>query len=390
MFNREFTARPQNNGVTGYQGLDGLVMESLINKMNITPRYVVPADGIQFGVKLDNGTITGALGEVVRKNSQIAGNSRFLTDYKTGDIEFSSTLYSERLCVVVPKHSKIPKSYMMWRVFQPMTWLCVLLLIFSSIIIIFIKNSLWRSPESSTLTETLAILGIMVNQSVSYRRSKKLLLLFSCFMFFAIISEGVYEGFLVKSFTSVSYYKDINTLEELAKSDLKIDTTLDVFDTDESPTVKELRKKKVDQMIDELSTYQEICTYKNVSTVARVSEITHLKYKVFLSRDGTRCLHAVTEYLLTYFVVYIVPLNSPYLYQINLLLTRLGESGFINHWFKSAYGGQATKAPRNAFEPIALKDVLIPFQILIIGYIFATLAFLYEVISKKLSRNSAN
>lgn len=387
MFKRDLTATPSRGGMPGYEGLDGFVIKTIIENMNITPYYVIPEDNITFGIAYKNGKITGTLGEIVRKKSQLAGNSRFLTDYNTSQIEFTNTLYSERICVVIPKYSQIPRDFMILRIFKPSTWCMIFLIIVLYMIIIYLRYVL-RLPSGSNSNEVLKVFGLLIAAPVNFKAEKKQYLVLMFGMIFSVIISGIIQGSLIKSFTTVSYYDDIDTLDELANSNLLILTSLDVFDKDESIIGRKLYHKKISsgsEVKDEgIATLSDVCLFKNISTIARQSEITYVKYNVYLAPDGTRCLHAVKEFLLTYFVVYIVPLHSPFLFKINDIIEKLRESGFIQYWFKNVYSRKkASHTKQSYYHPTSLKDVTVPFEILFLGYILCIIVFIYEILSGK-------
>lgn len=62
---------------------------------------LVPNDGTKFGYRNPNGSLTGALKNVQSRKSDIAFVGFFIKDYETRDVEFTSPIYSDELCIVV-------------------------------------------------------------------------------------------------------------------------------------------------------------------------------------------------------------------------------------------------------------------------------------------------
>lgn len=51
--------------------------------------------------QLDNGTFTGGLEEALKGRSAFLVNGYFIKDYETRDLEFSTAIGEDKLCVIV-------------------------------------------------------------------------------------------------------------------------------------------------------------------------------------------------------------------------------------------------------------------------------------------------
>lgn len=381
MFERFLTAIPFKDGREGYAGVDGIVIETIMKAMNASPNYHYPQDGQHYG-RIKNGTITGGLRDIVHKNSEIASNSRFLHDYGIHGIEFTEYVYCDKLIVIIPKYSPIPNGLKILRIFQRQTWCVIVLIFLASIMIIYIRNLLIPLTSYSSI-QLLKIYGIILGAAVKIQMTRKYAFLQCFWMFFSIIMIGIFQGTLIQSFSTLMYYNNVDTLEELAESNLQIRTSLEIFDWDQSVTMRKLFGKIVevnDNENDWLLSLYKLCIYKNFSLVGRESEIRHIKYNIILAKDGTRCLHTVKEHIMSPFFVYIVPHYSPYLLKINDLIIKLRESGLIEYWIENArlqkYNGQKNY---HSFKNITYDDLLVFLYILFSGHILAFLIFLYEI-----------
>lgn len=54
----------QVNNRLKFDGVDVKIIEEIAKKMNFTPEYILPKDGMERGVIFENGTATGAMGMV--------------------------------------------------------------------------------------------------------------------------------------------------------------------------------------------------------------------------------------------------------------------------------------------------------------------------------------
>jgi len=80
-------------------------------------------DGTKFGFKNPNGTLTGGLRTVQSRKSDIAFSGYFIKDYETRDVEFSTPVYSDELCIVVAKAGRIPNFILPLIIFDKSLWI---------------------------------------------------------------------------------------------------------------------------------------------------------------------------------------------------------------------------------------------------------------------------
>lgn len=78
---------------------------------------------MKFGFKTANKTFTGGLKSIQSRKGDIAFIGYFIKDYETRDIEFSSPVYSDQLCVVVKKASRIPQFILPLIIFDRTLWM---------------------------------------------------------------------------------------------------------------------------------------------------------------------------------------------------------------------------------------------------------------------------
>jgi hypothetical protein len=89
-------------------------------KISLVP--LVANDGMKFGFRNPNGSFTGALKTIKSRASDVAFVGYFIKDYETRDIEFSSSLYSDELCLVTKKAERIPQYLLPLLVFNRTFW----------------------------------------------------------------------------------------------------------------------------------------------------------------------------------------------------------------------------------------------------------------------------
>ncbi|KAK9887135.1 hypothetical protein WA026_020581 [Henosepilachna vigintioctopunctata] len=91
---------------------------------------------------------------------------------------------------------------------------------------------------------------------------------------FHVILVGVFNGTLYKSFSTLSFFSEINTLEDLEKSDLIIETSLNIFGASEreSELFQKLSKKVKNNAYSEKPAIKRAAQHMNVAAMERREE----------------------------------------------------------------------------------------------------------------------
>ncbi|KAJ9583702.1 hypothetical protein L9F63_021955 [Diploptera punctata] len=363
-----------------YMGIDGFVLNNLIRYMNFTPVINIPEDGMKYGFMYEhNGTFTGSLGDILYDRADISMNSRFIKDYGTSDIEFTTSIMSDNLCVVVPKSKQLPKWLTLFRIFD-FKVLCAIVIVyflygtlhhFLKLVNSIIANNKGHSTYFVTLLEILpAFLSLSLSQMPS-PMSEKVLVVIA--LIFGMIMASLFQGRLLTVITKADYFADINTLEELSDSGLLIatrsqnliGTTLETDESDLDDQLKIVYVKAQENMLKYVAKHQDI---------AALSRMSSAKLNVFSIRnsDGSPLLHIVEECPRLYFLAYIVRKGSPYLPAINKIVLRLIESGFMQQWTESTYYIMTLQYNSNSEQnipdrAISFQDLQVAFMLLALG-----------------------
>lgn len=143
MFAGTFTSSKVKNpkNVDDFTGPDASTAKFISERLNATSKLricvmfcnnlfaalisvsLVVNDGMKFGFRTPNGTLTGALRTIQFRTCDIAFIGYFIKDYETRDVEFSSPVYSDELCIVVKKAGRIPQFILPLIVFDGTLWL---------------------------------------------------------------------------------------------------------------------------------------------------------------------------------------------------------------------------------------------------------------------------
>ncbi|PSN55153.1 Ionotropic receptor [Blattella germanica] len=371
MFERRPTAMKTASGE--FSGVDGLVLRALAEYMNFIPIIQEPKDGTEYGyLEKTNQTFTGSLGDILYNKADFSANTRFIKDYATPDIEFTSPVMFDNLCIIVPKAELLPHWLAPFRAFTFQVFYVIFLTYLTcSIIYYTLKHSLATPISvSECLFELfpvfLSLSVVRMPRSVSEKS-----LLISCLAFGMIIS-ALFQSRLVTVISKEDFAPDINTLEELAESGLSVGTrSLNLLD--ESP----LLKNKLLLLSTEDSVIGNIAFRRNIAGMTRLSSA-QIHVLEYLNNDGSPQLHIVKECLRFYALAYVVEKGSPLLKRMNQILWRLIESGLIKRWTEESvfFRGGANVSTLRVFS---LEDLQLAFLLLAGGLGIAVFIFvLYE------------
>lgn len=375
------------NEIGGYVGIDGCIIHNLAKYMNFCEVFL-DTDYYKYGGVLPNGTATGSFGDVVYRKADIAGNGRFIMDYGM-EVEFTTPFQNDYLCLVVPKSLKIPKWIMVFHGFSTELWLALAGTFLLCLVVLRLFRIVARKiVVIRDIVEWLHIFGIYFNAPVNLSfplLSQKIFLAF--LMSFCLIMSAIFQGSLVTSYSSELYYPDLNTLEDVAASNLPISTTLDVFShNSSSETIRKLRQKQIS--LRGKSSLDEAAFHRTVAALERKLDAEFYIGTRFFDNAGNPLLHIVKECTASYFVSFAVPYGSPFLYEFNRLIGRFAEIGLNQKWYEDFvdYIRLAVLYKRTQHEEgrkvFSVNDMQTAFYFLMAGLTLACFVFVGELLFK--------
>lgn len=212
-------------------GIDVENLRMLEQYMNFTTNFVQTPTG-SYGFVAPNGTVSGSLSLLVQNKVDLISVSYLLKDPFTTDVEFSTPVLQDALCIVVKKRGNME----IWEIFVHyyVIWIILLgvyfIIVFMWVSIKYFESYLTKQKvmiRNPTFLD--ALLLILVS---SFTRTPKLLserLFLSVCMLSMITFFGAFQGSLVTILTSPVFYPDIQTLKELSESKIKILTQFEDF-----------------------------------------------------------------------------------------------------------------------------------------------------------------
>ncbi|KAJ9577807.1 hypothetical protein L9F63_005626 [Diploptera punctata] len=414
MFEREPTVMPtnecfskkRNKCIKKYKGVDAFIMYSLIEHLNFTPIFQTPLDGGDYGFLAEDGFYTGSIADIVYGRSDMTMNGIFVKTYGTDSIVFTSTVYNDQVCVIVPKGKSIPKWLAMLMAINSDALIFTLIIYFINVIFLFILTKIHKIYVSNLMTtearysvSMLEVVRPLVSTPIpnTPEVTSQRVFLGSCLLAGFILTSRM-QGLFFTTMANVKYYPDINTLEELDNSGLKvytlspslIDTFGDPGNENATSLVMENLSKKVKVMPTSNDTWQIIAYERNAATLARKTDFRHSAQNMYRDSDGSPLLHLMENCPRSYLLGYLLPKGSPFANQINQCISSLVESGIVDKWKNLRVKIQEEKSNRidrhaikNELKVLSFVDLQIVFYILLVGWSASSLSFLFELVLGK-------
>lgn len=366
--------------------IDFKLMTTLHRMMNYTASYNKPSHPGDFGTfNKRTGKATGTLADILQRRSVISANCFYMQDYGTNKIEFTTTTYSDPLCVVVPKARRIPQwSKILW-IFKKRTWIAMT--VTQSLLFVVGHLYQWASQyihQDLSRKYHLAFdtYAILVSQPISTETSRRFSLLLASPILYNLIMTATLESNFVKTYTAVTYFEDIDTLQALSESNLILYTTF-LSGSNHSSGINRALYQKQRQPPDwtETELLRDLCEHRNFSTLERYEDMLYVYRGGIRSPDGSKCIHTMKEFIATYHFGYIVYHGCPYLPKINSYISQSQQAGLIEYWY--SFFKKPSQPVRACARSLTIEDVLAPLILLITGLTSSTLILFCEIYVNK-------
>lgn len=337
LFEATFSVLNISSNTPNFEGVDVSIGQTLAKKLNFSIQPI-SRDGHYFGNILPNGSFTGALGRVSRRETDIAITGFFIKDYGTRELEFSSPIYSDELCVVVRKAKKIHPAEIPLLIFDLKLWiatLCVMILSATFLVVLRKFNITHeklrqRSPLINVSMDAIkGFLSVPLSKLPTITNER---LFFSFLIITSVVIVSMFQSNLANFYIKPLYYKDIDTLEQL---DSQINQIVvkhraildDAFPPNVSQTMTNLRVKlKANESIDPVQFMIDLGhadSYKGLGGVTRRAN-TLIEEAVYFK---TEQLHLVEECPRSYNLALILPKHSYLSEIVNDILLRIVSAG---------------------------------------------------------------
>lgn len=419
----------ENTGGYEYKRLDADAMFLLERSMGAEFHINIVFVNFTEGKKQD--PFHQSLQYIENDESEMIVVSFFIHQYKKYQRhEFTSSIYEDKLCLIAPTAGFVPKYYMPMMPFAPDLWTALAIYnVLISVLWFLIKyySGSFRRQEQIILlplTKTEFVASSRRpnnNQPPSvhpYVASCFDLVETSCYplkdvgnpsntsasqrtfllgtLFFGMIVVGLYQSYLVSGLSNPFRYPELNTLEDVADSNLTIITkyyNLKEYTFTGNSTLDVKLRGKMKVIVTDEPINDKVAFGRKEISITRYNAVKLDDWSRYYDADGNELFHLVEECPSTYLLSYVIRLYSPYRERINGLLLRMQEAGLVNFWYENmAYLTYVAEQKRKVDKSerkikLTLEYYSLTFAGLSIGLFSCALVFLAELYFAKKSQS---
>lgn len=345
------------------------------------------------GAVFENGTAIGATAEVVYRRADIVAGKIKLSTINNEFMTPSTSFMTISIIVVVPIGEPYSNLEKLTLPFENYTWIAITIFyVLSLVFIVFVKLILakWvqnfilgRNSSSEYFNTFVTFVGQNVpDPRVPGRNFARTL--FCIFMLYALVIRSSYSGELFKFLKSDHIRKPhVKSVNEMIEKDFKFYMHLAT-----SELIKEEKKVYSRKVIVKNSQIPEIEKKMDNSDFKAGLLASHdrILYENRMNQNLT--LNICPEVLFTLPVALYFQKNSALAAKFSKVIDMYKSNGLINYWIdefipENVNRKKQTKAP----HALTFEKVSASFDVLIIGYFAACIAFFVEICVRKMFYN---
>lgn len=318
-----------------YKGKDGHFARTFMEYLNASYSFVQPKDSVDYGENHNRTKFTGVFADMVKNRTQIALNSRYYKDEFQDFLEASYPHGRDDLTCLVPvRRNDDVKRFLLN--FSVSTWILfagIALLFFITILLI----SLIANKKIYINDVALAIIAINVGQQIKYFCNIKVLK--ATIIIYVVISfffNSAYQSQMTSLFTVPRKPHQIDTLDELSTTDIKIYTLFRFKRMLRDNLRNSLHRRILPRLVamQENEQISEINEHKDYAVICKDHIATYAVAQKENLVDGEPFYRIMTERPMPSIVCYVVKYGSPLLGRLNSVVSRLTEAGIMDQWRK--------------------------------------------------------
>lgn len=332
---------------------------------------------------------------MIKRKSDLALTAFFIKDYLSPDVEFTSSIYQDELCLISRKASRIPQSLLPLVCFEVDLWVCLFFtIIFAALFWSFVRqvnrNIVGKRATGSVEFVQIFVDTAMLTISAPLRKfpvinAERAFIASICLI--SLVFVSIFQSSLSTVFIKPIFYKDIHSLAELAEAKLLIYVKYaammdDMFPANSTGVVAQLHDQ-MRRVGTTSSVMAQLSVAGNFVTVTRRCTTYQDNAYYFSSRQ----LHLIDECPRIYNLGFMTRRSSVYLERVNEILLLLNNGGFHQKWIRDLnykyawvirlkYGS----FHENSFKVLTIGDLQLPYYILGMGFSVSLLVFIVEIL----------
>lgn len=354
---------------------------------------------MQIGELFPNQTATGCLNALMSGNYEFGLNMRFYRlEHFEGKVEATLSIGRDDICFLVPRKGKSIDIGNLFRPFNLETWILIGVFLPSYVLIFYAligaKQQITQ-PNNATNRRSfqyyfLYFYGCLLQQSFPFIPPMRLIrILIANWMIGVLLLSFMYQSTLSGSVIIPKDSPDIDNMEELSKSDLKIASfsryNRQIVQFFSDPVYKGIYNPLLNKLIDcSISDFNDLIKKFDRSYGFANKHHINMYLRRMYIKDSSVFYHQVKQCPVPYLGVYGIQYGTPYKKHINFIIRQAQESGLIEEWERtnqiSEQKSQANLNSDGGLVRFSLVHLQTAFYLLFLGLSIAILAFCGEKI----------
>jgi len=389
--------------VSHYDYPDGNLIQEFAGKLNFKLIYFHTGGDIRQGYQLPNGSFTGNLGLIETDVADYSANSLLISSsYNTSNTLFVNSMAMEQFVFIIKKRQPIMDyGLLMFMEFDATSRKILIgltiLFPFLYILIAKLESKVLRSQKKTEIIKSIFYI-IALHFNISMKHSKRLAtrMMIASILFFALITNSIFQGTIVSSLNSLQYDGKIKTMDDLDANNYRI-----VIHSDVKAVLDGLGGRWKNVTLDPKSIVMNVT--EGIEEVRKHSDVAFLISTLFtgsfLNRfydkvTSENVIEAVPEIIFEFYTSPLIPKNSPFVEQFKEFSMRYLESGIREYQLSRAdsenakvmtqrlLAGQVPKQKDKTIELIDLRSII---RVYLTLNVIAFFLFLAELIWKHLA-----
>ncbi|XP_076046551.1 glutamate receptor ionotropic, delta-2-like [Oratosquilla oratoria] len=366
----------------------------LQERLDFTPKMMFT---VGFGSLMSNGTWTGIVGALYRKEAEWGIMDMTSTVTRSAVADFSRFLSWDPIIIMSRAPDFVQNELGLLMVFSVQVWVAVVLLLLVSALMLFILANL-HSHMASSSAESPAGLGnyafiffaILTYQGdIRWTKTWGWREIGTCGLFVSVLIHALYCGYVTAYLAIPFRSKPIDSLEDLLASDIspvvrsRSATYQFMTDPDSTGIIKELHSRILDYPAKYTSSW-EYFQRLHAGELASIDSVSSVLGRAMpYENTGGMCKFYVSKWVVrTNTDVFFYTKNSPLRYRIDNTIKWLCYYGIIEKIRKSHYSVPCARTLiRKELEPLNLGQARAVFYLWFLGIAVSIIVFSIEMLS---------
>lgn len=378
-------------------GFEVHLMKNLGERLNIKFNLLIEEDGADnWGIRNEtDGSWSGRLGYVDREMAVGVGNLQDTPEYQKY-FDFSHGYYYDSMVWVVPIAELAPQWMCIFMPYSFQIWLVCIVTFVTGGLFLYLSYIKREKPNYRSLNSTLfisleLILGVSSKALPLTRLTRSFFLSIATFNIFL---SSFYQSNLINVLTHPVYQHQIDTLEGILQSNLRIGglkSYRQFFNVSEDKNAIRIFNMYQSRHRTNDTAYNWLKTVANERNIATIASSFYVKY-IMASGDqavvenGFPKVYILKEIIMFYQTKIVMPKGYPLMRRIDQVIDRMTDGGLIGRWANNATIKLAKYESRKNtifFEGngkvLTMDDLQGVFVLLLLGHCCGVVVFVIEL-----------